>query len=45
MADILLDEQSAPSSPASGQGIYYVDSTVSKAAFVDDAGTSSRAAA
>jgi hypothetical protein len=38
MADILLDEQSAPSSPASGQGIYYVDSTVSKAAFVDDAG-------
>ena len=38
MADILLDEQSVPSSPASGQGIIYADSTVSKLAYVDDAG-------
>lgn len=38
MADILLDAQSAPSNPASGQGIVYPDATAAKLVYVDDAG-------
>lgn len=38
MADIVLDEQSVPATPSAGQGNIYVDSTVSKLAFVDDSG-------
>lgn len=38
MADILLDEQSTPSTPAAGQGVLYVDITNSRFAHKDDAG-------
>jgi hypothetical protein len=38
MSDILLDEQSVPSSPASGQGLIYPDSTVSRLVYIDDSG-------
>lgn len=38
MADILLDEQSNPSAPASGKGVIFIDSTASTMAFKDDAG-------
>lgn len=38
MADILLDEQSVPASPAAGQGLLYPDSTVSRLAYLDDEG-------
>lgn len=38
MADILLDEQSAPTTPASGKGVIFIDSTASILVFKDDAG-------
>lgn len=38
MADIALDEQSAPSTPASGQGIVFIDSTAGILCHKDDAG-------
>jgi hypothetical protein len=38
MADIVLDEQSVPATPSAGTGNIFVDSTVSKLAFKDDAG-------
>lgn len=38
MADILLDEQSAPATPSSGTGVFFVDSTASIPCFKDDAG-------
>jgi len=38
MADILLDEQAAPTAPAAGQGIIWPDSTASKLIYTDDAG-------
>ncbi len=38
MADILLDEQSFPSTPSSGQGIIFIDSTASAMFVKDDAG-------
>lgn len=38
MADILLDEQSVPSTPAAGQGIIWVDSTASIICFKNDSG-------
>lgn len=38
MSDILLDEQSAPSSPAAGQMVLYPDSSTSLPAGKDDAG-------
>lgn len=38
MADILLDEQSAPATPSSGQGLIYLDSTASQMVNKDDAG-------
>jgi hypothetical protein len=38
MADILLDEQSAPAAPAAGQCVFWPDTTVSKLAYKDDAG-------
>ena len=38
MADILLDEQAAPTTPASGQGVIYAESTASKLVYKDDAG-------
>lgn len=38
MADILVDEQSVPTTPAAGKGVIFVDSTASTLAFKDDAG-------
>jgi hypothetical protein len=38
MSDILLDEQSAPTSPASGQCVVWPDATASKLAYKDDSG-------
>lgn len=38
MADLLLDEQSAPSAPASGQCVIWPDNTASKLAYKDDSG-------
>lgn len=38
MADLLLDEQSVPSTPASGKGVIFVDSTAGILANKDDAG-------
>jgi hypothetical protein len=39
MADILIDNQALPTTPASGKTVLFVDSTTKKLAFVDDAGT------
>lgn len=39
MADIALDVQSAPTTPAAGVGVVYVDSSTKKLATKDDAGT------
>jgi hypothetical protein len=38
MAEILLDEQSAPAAPASGQAIVFPDNAASQLAFKDDSG-------
>jgi len=38
MADILLDNQAAPSTPASGKSILWVDSTTKKLVQTDDSG-------
>lgn len=38
MADILLDEQSTPATPSSGQGVLYFDSSASVFLQVNDAG-------
>ena len=38
MADIVLDKQSVPTTPASGKGIIFIDSTASILAYRDDAG-------
>ena len=38
MAKIVMAEESVPSTPASGSGTVFVDSTTSKLSFVDDAG-------
>lgn len=38
MSDIQLDEESAPATPASGQGIIFIDSTTSLLSFIDDTG-------
>lgn len=38
MADILLDEQSVPASPAAGQSLWYPDSAASAMALIDDSG-------
>jgi len=38
MADILLDNQAVPTTPASGKSILFVDSTVKKLMQMDDAG-------
>ena len=38
MADILLDVQSAPSTPSAGQAVLYVDSTTKQLRLKDDAG-------
>jgi len=38
MADILIDNQSAPSTPASGKSVLWIDSTTKKAVQTDDAG-------
>jgi hypothetical protein len=38
MADILMDNQAAPSTPAAGKSVLYVDSTTKRLAIVDDAG-------
>lgn len=38
MADIALDEQATPATPASGQGILYVDNQASAPFMVDDSG-------
>lgn len=38
MADILLDEQSAPTTPTSGQGVLFIDSSASILCHKDDAG-------
>jgi len=38
VADILLDVQSAPATPAAGQAVFYVDSTSKKHAIKNDAG-------
>lgn len=39
MADILIDAQAAPSTPASGKAVIFVDSTTKKLAIRDDGGT------
>lgn len=39
MADVLIDNQSAPTTPASGKSVLYVDSTTKKVAQRDDGGT------
>lgn len=38
MADILLDEQSFPSTPSTGQGIIFADTTASRLFYKDDSG-------
>lgn len=38
MADILIDNQSAPSTPASGKSVIFVDSTTKKQMQMDDSG-------
>src|SRR4051812_36149189 len=38
MADILLDNQTTPSTPASGKSILYVDATTKKPISMDDTG-------
>ena len=38
MADIVLDEQSAPATPSAGQGALYVDTTASRFIHKDDSG-------
>src|SRR4030095_12624840 len=38
MADILIDNQSVPSTPAAGKSIFYVDSTTKRPIVVDDTG-------
>lgn len=38
MADILIDNQSLPSTPASGKSVLYVDATAKKFVQLDDAG-------
>lgn len=38
MADILLDNQSTPSAPASGKGVAYFDSVSKKLTYIDDTG-------
>src|SRR5687768_4221606 len=38
MAKIVMTEESTPSTPASGTGTIFVDSTSSKLSFIDDAG-------
>jgi hypothetical protein len=38
MADILLDEQSSPTTPSSGKGVIFIDSTASILCFKDDSG-------
>lgn len=38
MSDLLFDEQSAPSSPAAGQGVLWPDNAISLPAYKDDAG-------
>lgn len=38
MADILIDNQSAPATPAAGKSVLWVDSTTKKQAQTDDAG-------
>lgn len=40
MAKIVLDEQSYPSTPSSGTGVIFVDSTASLPSFTNDAGKS-----
>lgn len=37
-ADIVLDEQSAPTTPAAGQGALWIDNTASQPIFKDDGG-------
>lgn len=39
MADILIDNQTAPSTPASGKSVIWVDSTAKKLVQTDDSGT------
>lgn len=39
MADILIDNQSLPSTPAAGKSVIYVDSTTKKIVNLDDGGT------
>jgi hypothetical protein len=39
MADILIDNQAAPTTPASGKSVLYVDSTTKKLVARDDGGT------
>lgn len=38
MADILIDNQSLPTTPSTGKSVLYVDSTTKKSAQLDDAG-------
>jgi hypothetical protein len=38
MADILIDTESGPSTPASGKGVIFVDSTTKKLGMLDDGG-------
>lgn len=38
MADILMDTQSAPTTPASGKGIIWLDTTTKKQVLTDDSG-------
>lgn len=38
MADILLDNQSTPTTPSAGKSVVYVDSTTKKLAQIDDGG-------
>ena len=39
MADILIDNQTLPSTPAAGKSVLYVDSTTKKPVALDDGGT------
>jgi hypothetical protein len=38
MADILVDNQSVPTTPAAGKSVIFVDSTAKRLAFIDDTG-------
>ena len=38
MADILIDNQAVPSTPAAGKSVVFVDSTAKRLAFIDDTG-------